>query len=72
MIVNWEVDDGYVGSGTQETEISDDDIRECETIEDAMRFVEDEVQRDFEQKISWNFKMNNLESEVLEILENRE
>jgi len=54
MIVRWEVADGYVGAGrTQETEIDDDSIAECESQEEFNRLIEECVQEDFEQRVSW-------------------
>jgi hypothetical protein len=59
MRVYWEVDDGYVGkSAPQYTDISDDDILECETDEEAMELITDSIQEDFNQKIRWYFRSN--------------
>lgn len=54
MIVYWEVEDGYVGkSRPQSTEISDEDLDACETEEERERLIEDCIQEDFEQMITW-------------------
>ncbi len=54
MIVHWEVEDGYVGkSRPQSTEISDEDLDACETAEERERLIEDCIQEDFEQNITW-------------------
>ena len=54
MIVYWEVEDGYVGkSRPQSTEISDEDLDACETEEERERLIEDCIQEDFEQNITW-------------------
>ena len=55
MIVTWEVDDGYVGkSRPQHTEVPDDELAECETDEEREDLINDYIQSDFEQRISWS------------------
>jgi len=73
MEIRWEVDDGYVGKDRpQYTEIDDDEICGCETVEDAMKYVEDYVQEDFEMKISWCFRNHDeVEKQIVELLESR-
>jgi hypothetical protein len=52
--VEWTVDDGYAGgSRPQYTDIDDDDLDECETDEEREEFINDCIQQDFEQKITW-------------------
>ncbi|MBD3351724.1 MAG: hypothetical protein GF364_09590 [Candidatus Lokiarchaeota archaeon] len=54
MKVRWEVNDGYIGkSRPQYTIIDDDDLDECETEEDREKLIEDMIQEDFEQRITW-------------------
>ena len=53
MKVRWQVDDGYVGGRPQSTEIDDDELEEYETEEDKQWFIDQCVQEDFEQKITW-------------------
>ena len=55
MIVTWEVDDGYVGkSRPQHTEVPDNELAECETDEEREDLINDYIQSDFEQRISWS------------------
>lgn len=55
MTVTWEVDDGYCGGSRQQhTEIDDDELAECETEEERQKLIEEYVQNDFEQLVSWN------------------
>jgi len=55
VIVTWEVDDGYVGkSRPQHTEVPDDELAECETDEEREDLINDYIQSDFEQRISWS------------------
>ncbi len=56
MKINWEVEDelGYVGSSRpQYTIIPDDELDECETEEDRKKLIEEYVNEDFLQKITW-------------------
>ena len=57
MKVIWEVEDGYVGkSRPQEIIIPDDEIYDWEgkiSEEEKQKLIEDCVQEDFNQKISW-------------------
>ena len=57
MEINWEVNDGYVGKGRpQMTEIDEDFILNyCDNVEDALDFVEGEVQEEFESRINWDY-----------------
>lgn len=57
MKVIWEVDDGYVcGSRPQITKIDDDELAEYETDEEREDFIEQCIQEDFEQRITWYIK----------------
>jgi hypothetical protein len=54
MRVNWEVEDGYVGkSRPQETIVPDDELASCETEEEKQELIEDYVQADYDNNISW-------------------
>lgn len=55
MKVKWQVDDGYVsGSRPQTTNVDDDELAECETEEERQDLINDSIQNDFEQCISWS------------------
>ena len=55
MRVTWEVEDGYVGkSRPQHTEIPDDELSDCETEDEKQHLIEEYIQSDFEQNISWS------------------
>jgi len=74
MKIDWYVDDGYVGkSRPQKTEVDESDIENCDNIEEAMQIIDDSIQEDYDQKISWF--MNNrekIQEEVQKILDNKE
>ena len=54
MKIRWEVDDGYVGkSRPQYTEIDDEELAECSDDEERQQLIDEYVQQDFENKISW-------------------
>jgi len=53
--ITWQVDDGYGGpSRPQFTEVDDEELQECETEEERQQLIEDTVQVDFENKITWH------------------
>lgn len=57
MRLTWEVDDGYCGgSRPQHTEVPDDELEECESEEERQQLIEDYIQNDFEQRITWFIK----------------
>lgn len=56
MKVSWEVDDGYIGSRPQTTIVPDDEIRDCETKEEAQKLIEEYISEDFQQTISWGLR----------------
>ena len=69
MIIRWKVEDGYVGGARpQETEIDDRDLRECATRDEQMSLIEQSVQEDYEQRISWAFSnFKRIEEDLKEI-----
>lgn len=67
MQFEWEVDDGYAGkSRPQKTEVPDDEIMECESLDEAIVLVHDSVQEDFNQRVSWHY-MGDAEGQIKEI-----
>lgn len=54
MKVCWQVEDGYVGpSRPQYTEVPDDELAEMETETEREELIDEYVQEDFMQKITW-------------------
>lgn len=54
MKVTWEVDDGYVGGSRPQTvEVDDNELADCENEEQRRQLIEDYVQEDFENKVTW-------------------
>jgi len=53
MRITWQVDDGYVGGRPQHTEIDDEELEECETEDEKRALIEDIIQEEFYQKISF-------------------
>lgn len=68
--VKWTVNDGYVtGDRPQHTAISREEIRNCTTVEEAMKLIDDSIQESFEQEISWSYDRDDVEQEVKDIIE---
>lgn len=63
--VNWECEDGYIGGARPQTlQLDVDDMVEsCDTEEDAVKYLEDEVRSDFDSKITFHVKNHD---EVME------
>lgn len=53
MKIIWQVDDGYVGGRPQYTTIDDSDLEDFETEEEKEQFIQDYIQQEFENRISW-------------------
>jgi len=54
MKVKWEVSDGYIGnSRPQYTEVPDCELEYCETPEERQNLINDYVNDDFVEKITW-------------------
>ena len=52
MKITWEVEDGFMSGGRpQITEVPDDEIAECDDLEEAMVLIHAYVQEDFDQRI---------------------
>jgi hypothetical protein len=56
MKITWEVEDGYVGkSSPQVVDVPDEELAECETDEEKHDLVEEYVQQDFNNNISYSY-----------------
>lgn len=54
MRVTWEVEDGYCGEARpQYTEIPNDELADCQTEEEKDRLIEEYVEQDFKQTVSY-------------------
>lgn len=72
IIITWEVDDGYVGGARpHEVEIDVEDIKECESVEEVENLIEEMVEADFNDKVSWYIK-DDCSSEIEKILSEKE
>lgn len=55
MKVRWEVEDGYVGgSRPHYTEVDDEELAECETEQERQNLIDEYIQEDFEQTVTWS------------------
>ncbi len=73
MEIAWEVEDGYVGkSRPQHATVEDDEISECDTVEEAMELVSNSVQEAFENNITWCFTNHDkVKKEIESIITNK-
>jgi len=74
MKIKYGIDDGFVGGGRSYIcTVPDDDILDCETPEDAMSLIEDAIEEDFRQKVSWHFDGNRQKavSDVMTLLNSK-
>jgi len=54
MEITWQVVDGYCGGvRLQVTEVCDDELDECETCEEREKLINEYIQSDFENSITW-------------------
>lgn len=71
MKIEYEVDDGYMPGARipQSCEVDDEDLRECDTTEEAMELVVENIDDDFIQKITWNYRnLEKVKKAVAELL----
>ena len=53
MKIRWEVSDGYAGPSAPQTfDFGEDEVMECDTVEEAMELINDAIQNDFKQTIN--------------------
>jgi hypothetical protein len=73
MEIEWGVEDGFAGGDRpHSSEIDDADIEECGSLEEAMEMLDEYMQTEFEQAISWYYKdIDSVTSQVENILKNR-
>ena len=50
----WKVSDGYIGHGPHKTSIDLDEIKECDSNEEAAQLVEEAIEESFREKVSWS------------------
>ena len=63
LTVTWKVDDGYANNGPHVTKIQDYEFEGCETKEERSEIIEQSVQADFEQFVSWYIVSTKKDSE---------
>ncbi len=70
MEITREIEDGYVGkSRPQHTNIDDQELSECDTIDESMEMVNDSIQEDFENNITWCYtNQDDVKSEIESII----
>lgn len=52
--ITWEASDGYAGgSAPQHLTLRMSDFADCDTEEEVTKFLEEAIQEDFAQKVSW-------------------
>lgn len=71
MEITWEVEDGYCGgSASHITEIEDEDIADCQDVEEAMQFIYARVRDDFADRVRPRVESYN-ESEIQALIDAR-
>lgn len=69
MKVYWEVEDGFIGkSRPQSTEIPDEEISACPNLEAAMYLINEYIQADFENNVTFGFERDVVEIKVKKLL----
>jgi hypothetical protein len=70
MEITYHVEDGYAGkSRPQHVDVPDDEIKEYDSIEEAMEMIQQSVQEDFENRITWAYgDQSKIEAGVSELL----
>ncbi len=54
MKVTWTIDDGYVGARREHTtDVDDDDLAECETLQDREELISEYIEEDFRRAVCW-------------------
>jgi hypothetical protein len=57
MKITWMIEDGYVGASRyQHLEIPDEDMEDMDD-EAKEKYIEEYIQNDFNDKISWSYKI---------------
>lgn len=64
MEITWKVSDGYVGHGPQTVKVSDSELIECDTVDEALAIIEDAIQEDFQQTVSPAYDIDGIRNEV--------
>lgn len=73
IVVTWEVDDGYVrGSAPRRTDISVQEIQDCETLEAAVELVEQAIEDDFRTHANPCWDSERLRKQVEKVWNKRE
>ncbi len=72
MDITWQANDGYVGGARpHHTSVTDDEIQQCGSLEEAMGLVESAIQEDFNTNVSCGYDYKKVEAEVKNIWDAR-
>lgn len=69
MEITYYVQDGYCNPGPQHCEVDDEEIRLCESEDDAQKLIEYAIEEHFRENISWGYDFDDIQSEVAELIE---
>jgi len=72
MKIKWEVDDGYIGDRPQYSSVDDEEILECEDVDEAMDVVDDWIYGDYQDKIHYTYDYDKIRDEVKKLLNSKE
>lgn len=72
MIFPWEVRDGYAGAHRpQFTDVSDEELLECEDVDEAVRLVAAAIRDDYENQIAPEWDESEIRKLVEELFESK-
>ncbi len=62
--IKWQVDDGYAGpKRPQHTTLDSDELADCETWDEAAKYINDSIQDHFEQVVTFSHNPEDLKTE---------
>jgi len=72
MKVTYSADDGYVGKNRPLTlDIPDDEIMECDSVDDAMDFIDECITDDFQQRVLPSYSDDKIRVRVAELFNSK-
>jgi hypothetical protein len=71
MEITWYVSDSYINNGPHRMDVPDEEIADCESVEEAKNLIEDYAYEEFSQSVTYEIRDYN-EDEIQHLLDGKE
>lgn len=61
MRITYKIEDGYIHNQAYTVYVDDDELEECETIEEKIELIDQYIDNDFSTRINWYWDHSQIE-----------